>query len=158
MPGSWSRGTEWRALGTGICSSLLQLNLSLLSFALICLPGQETQSFLHGISYTDLQPRWLEAYGTKGEEWFRPTLRSLWTSGLQENFSTTAMYCSHPLHPPHCQDAKKIRRDFFFLDCQDHIILNISCLLMAILEFTPQAMSHFLLHLRLLVGDEELDS
>lgn len=63
----------------------------------------------------DLQPRWLELTGTKGEEWFRTTLRSLWTSRLQEDFSTTAGCCHHPFQPLHCQDAKKIRRDFFFL-------------------------------------------
>lgn len=48
--------------------------------------------------------------------------------------------------------------DIFFLYCQDHIILNISCSLMAILEFTAQALTHFLFHPQLSVGGEELAS
>lgn len=103
----------------------------------------------------DLQPRWLELTGTKGEEWFRTTLRSLWTSRLQEDFSTTAGCCHHPFQPLHCQDAKKIRRDFFFWLLgqyySEHILLMD---IVDIMELWP----NFLFQLQLSVGGEKLAS
>lgn len=89
------------------------------------------------------------------EEWFRTTPRSLWTSRLQEDFSTTAGCCHHPFHPLHCQDAKKIRRDFFFWLLgqyySEHILLMV---IMDIMELWP----HFLFQLQLSVGGEKLAS
>lgn len=158
MPGSWSQRTEQRALGAGICSSSLQLNLSLSTFALICLSGQETQLFaLYFIRWPAAQV--VESLlGPKEKRGLDLPWEVFEPQGCRKT-STTATYCSHPFHSQYCQDAKNIRRFlFFFLDCQDRIILNISCSLMAILEFTAQALSHFLFHPRLSAGGEELAS
>lgn len=51
--------------------------------------------------------------GTEAEECFRLILRRLRPLGLQESCSTTAACCSNPLHPQHCQHAKKTTRYFF---------------------------------------------
>lgn len=110
MPGSWSQDTKWRVLDTGILSSLLQLSVCrpLLLSIHQCRKHRAFGMVLHTLICS---PDGWRPIRTK-EEWFRPNLRSLWNSGLQENFSTTAVNCSHPLHPQRCQDAKKIRTDF----------------------------------------------
>lgn len=76
-----------------------------------------------------------------------------WKTSVQQRWSATI----HSVHNT-ARITRKSGEIFFFLDCQDNIILTLSCSLLAILEFTAQALSHFLFHPRQLVGGEDLAS
>lgn len=159
MPGSWSWGTEQRALGAGICSSLLQLNLSLLDLCSYLFSRARNADFFAWYFI-----RWSAAQmvgsllGPKEKsgldlprEVFEP--QGWRKTSEQQRCTVTIRSIRNTARMP-----RKSGEIFFFLDCQDHIILNTSSSLMAILEFTAQALSHFLFQPRLSVGGEELAS
>lgn len=144
MPGGWSWGSQRRDLGAGTHSALLQLNLSLSNFALTCLPGQETQSFLRAPSKADLQPPRLEACWDRSRRVVQTDLEKAtdFRAAGKLQYNSEVLQQSAPSTTlPGCRENQGI---FFCLACQDHITLNIPCPLMAILEFTAQALSHFL--------------
>lgn len=166
MPGSWNYGTEWRVLG--IHSSLLPLNLNLLTFTLIFSPGRETQSFLHSWSAAQMvgsllgpkEKSCLELEMFEPQDYRKTLVQQQGSATIQSSHYTArttrksgeffgawvvgffvAVVCLFYLFLLGflfvCGGVfwffcfRFVFWDFFF-DCQDNIILNISCSLMDI--------------------------